>query len=384
MCADLSFRVVERIEDIDATAWDSCASDGNPFVRHAFLLALERSGSVGEKTGWLVNHLLLHDAAGKLVGAVPLYLKTHSQGEYVFDQGWAEAYIRAGGRYYPKIQVAIPFTPVPGPRLLVNAESAIDRALLRSTLARGIIDLAEAYGVSSAHVTFADSADCASLQEQGFMLRSGLQYHWHNQGYENFDDFLDRLNSRKRKSIRKERTAIEEAGLRIYRLHGEELTANHWDSFFSFYMDTGGRKWGRPYLTRSFFEIIGSAMAKDILLIVAEREGRLIAGALNFKGKEALFGRNWGCIEDHPFLHFELCYYQAIDYAIENRLARIEAGAQGEHKIARGYLPQETPSAHWVKDEGFREALRHFLERERQEIAEEKATLLTFSPYRQE
>ncbi len=375
-------KLVGRIADLDAGAWDVCAGDDNPFVSHAFLKALEDSGSVAERTGWLPRHLVLEDESGALAGAAPMYVKGHSYGEYVFDHGWAAAYERAGGRYYPKLLVAVPFTPVPGPRLLVRPGPEAETA--RATLAAGLVAAAEQLGVSSLHVTFAREADAAVLEAAGLMLRRGLQYHWHNPGYGSFDDFLAALSSRKRKAIRKERQAVADQGIRLLPLTGSDIRPVHWDAFFRFYMDTGGRKWGRPYLTREFFDLIGAGLADRILLVMAEQDGRLIGGALNLIGGDALYGRNWGCIGDFPFLHFEACYYQAIEFAIARGLARVEAGAQGEHKIQRGYLPVETVSAHWVADPNFAAAVADFLKREARAVREEGEALAEFSPFRRE
>jgi predicted N-acyltransferase len=385
--ATLSARVLDRIERIAAAQWDACAGGAcagggpaNPFVAHAFLDALEQSGSVGRKTGWLPQHVAIEDGAGTLLAAAPLYVKSHSQGEYVFDHGWAEAYARAGGRYYPKLQVAAPFTPVPGPRLLVRAGR--HEAEARAALISALISAVENSGMSSLHVTFAPREESDLLEQVGFLTRVGIQYHWANQGYRTFDDFLAALSSRKRKAIRKERAAVAEYGLSIRALEGTELTARHWDAFFAFYMDTGGRKWGRPYLNRAFFARIADSLRDRIVLMIAEKDGMPVAGALNLKGPDALYGRNWGCLEDYRFLHFELCYYRAIDYAIARNLPRVEAGAQGEHKIQRGYLPTETYSSHWIADPRLKAAIADFLHQERAHIAQEKAALDELSPYR--
>jgi predicted N-acyltransferase len=387
--ATLSARVLDRIERIPAAEWDACAGGmenaaggpGNPFVSHAFLDALEQSGSVGRKAGWLPQHLVIEDAAGAVLAAAPLYVKSHSQGEYVFDHGWADAYARAGGRYYPKLQVAAPFTPVPGPRLLVRPGRHAEEA--RAALVSALISAVENSGMSSLHVTFASREESDLLEQVGFLTRIGLQYHWSNQGYGSFDEFLAALNSRKRKAIRKERAAVAEYRLSIRAFEGADLTARHWDAFFAFYMDTGGRKWGRPYLNREFFARIADSLRERIVLMLAERDGQLVAGALNLKGAQALYGRNWGCLEEYRFLHFELCYYRAIDYAIAHDLPRVEAGAQGEHKIQRGYLPTETYSSHWIADPRLRAAISDFLDQERAYIAREKVALDEMSPYRQ-
>ncbi len=384
----LKARIIDRIDRIAAAEWDACAaSEGvaepeNPFVSHAFLRALEQSGSVGRKAGWLPQHLVIEDACGHVLAAAPLYVKSHSQGEYVFDHGWAEAYARAGGQYYPKLQVAAPFTPVPGPRLLVRPGPRATEA--QATLVSALISAVENSGMSSLHVTFAPRAENDLLEQVGFLTRIGVQYHWSNQGYATFDDFLAALSSRKRKAIRKERAAVGEYGLTIRAWEGAELTAAHWDAFFAFYMDTGGRKWGRPYLNRDFFARIAESLRDRIVLMLAEKDGQFVAGALNLKGPQALYGRNWGCIEDYRFLHFELCYYCAIDYAIAHKLPRVEAGAQGEHKIQRGYLPVETYSSHWIADPRLRAAISDFLDQERAYIAQEVAALDEMSPYRKE
>jgi len=377
----MRIRTIGAIAEIQAAAWDACAGDDNPFVCHAFLKALEDSRSVGPKTGWLPQHIVVEDGAGAVLAAAPTYVKGHSQGEYVFDHGWAQAYERAGGRYYPKLQVAVPFTPVPGPRLLVRPGTASSDA--RAALLHGMVEVAKRLNVSSLHITFPHEADKLALDEAGLMMRLGCQYHWTNRGYRNFDDFLADLASRKRKSIRKERREAVADGIAIRALSGDEIKPRHWDAFFSFYMDTGGRKWGRPYLTRPFFECIGASMADRIVLMLAEQNGRPVAGALNLRGREALYGRNWGCLGEFKFLHFETCYYQAIDYAIAHGLARVEAGAQGEHKIQRGYLPTPTWSAHWIRDPNFATAVEDFLGRERRAMETEMRELATYSPFRQ-
>jgi predicted N-acyltransferase len=379
----LTANVIDRIDAVPAAEWDALSGNGaagpdNPFLRHAFLKALEDSGSVGRKTGWLPQHLILADESGALQAASPMYVKGHSQGEYIFDHGWADAFERAGGQYYPKLQVAVPFTPVPGPRLLTRGADAD----VREALIGALRSVAEQSQLSSLHVTFCTEEEAASMHEAGFLHRIGVQYHFENPGYESFDDFLGALASRKRKSIRKEREAIKEYGLTIQALSGHEITPRHWDAFFAFYMDTGDRKWGRPYLTRKFFDLIGTNMPDNVVLMFAERDGEPVAGALNLKGSDCLYGRNWGCLDEFKFLHFELCYYQAIDYAIQHKLARVEAGAQGEHKIQRGYLPVTTHSAHWIAERSFRAAVADYLERERRVIGQEIAGLAEFSPFR--
>jgi predicted N-acyltransferase len=383
----LSARVLDRIDRVAADDWDSCLRDetgqvANPFVCHAFLDALEQSGSVGRKTGWLPQHLVIEDADGTLAAAAPLYVKSHSQGEYVFDHAWADAYERAGGRYYPKLQVAAPFSPVTGPRLLVRPGPFAAEA--RAALIVALISAVENSGMSSLHVTFAPQEDADALEQVGFLRRIGLQYHWTNDGYADFDQFLAALNARKRKAIRKERAAAQSLGLELRAWGGDELTSAQWDAFFAFYMDTGSRKWGRPYLNREFFARIGETLRDRIVLMLARDDSQFVAGALNLKGPQALYGRNWGCLAEFKFLHFELCYYQAIDYAIRHRLARVEAGAQGEHKIQRGYLPTETWSAHWISDPRLRDAITDYLEHERAHIAAEKAALAELSPFRNE
>jgi predicted N-acyltransferase len=375
-------RLGDGVARIDAAAWDACAGTDNPFVSHDFLAALEESGSVGGRTGWRPCPLLLESPDGTLVGAVPLYLKSHSSGEYIFDHGWAEAFEQAGGRYYPKLLVAVPFTPVPGPRLLVRPGPEAE--ILRRQLAEGLLAVARQLGVSSLHVNFAEPADAAALGAAGLMRRVGTQYHWQNAGYGGFQDFLAALSSRKRKMIRKEREAARREGLDLRRLVGADIKTRHWDQFFRFYMDTGERKWGRPYLRRAFFEAIGARMSERILLVMAEQEGSPVAGALNFIGRDALYGRNWGSDGAFKFLHFEACYYQALDFAIERRLPRVEAGAQGEHKIARGYLPVETRSLHHIAEPGFAAAVADFLKRETRAVEAERAALAEYSPYRSE
>jgi uncharacterized protein len=367
--------VGEAVGALDAAQWDSVAGTAHPFLSHAFLSALEKSGSVGPGTGWQPLPITVSDAAGALIGALPAYGKNHSQGEYVFDQGWADAWTRAGGSYYPKLQIAVPFTPAPGPRLLAN-DGVVGRALLSA--AETLVDQ---NGLSSAHATFVEAGQINMFRDAGWLIRAGVQYHWFNRGYQSFGDFLATLSSRKRKMISKERAGAQ-AGLSIYSLTGAEIEERHWDSFWHFYQDTGARKWGRPYLTRAAFSELSATMADDILLILAERHGVPIAGALNFIGGEALYGRYWGCNEEVPFLHFELCYYQAIDAAIRLGLGRVEAGAQGEHKIARGYEPMATWSAHYIADPGFREAVSDFLERERRAVEREIAFLGEMTPFK--
>ncbi len=387
MTDKLTLRVENSLSSISPQRWSGLtgtrrggASAYNPFLSHAFLSSLEESGSATGKTGWLGHHLLLEDADGQLLGAIPGYLKSHSQGEYVFDHSWADAFERVGGQYYPKIQCAIPFTPATGPRLL-TLEYGRD-APLRETLAAGLAEVARQTGVSSAHVTFLQEDELSAFEDAGFLHRTDQQFHFINQGYENHEAFLAELSSSKRKNLRKERRAALENGISIDWLTGSDLTEAIWDQFFAFYMDTGSRKWGRPYLTRQFYSLIGERMADDILLVMAKRNGRYIAGAINFIGEEALFGRHWGCIEDHPFLHFEVCYHQAIDFALANGLKRVEAGAQGEHKLARGYLPVTTHSAHYIAHPGLRRAVADYLKQERRQVEYTGEILNEHSPFR--
>ncbi|PQA73005.1 GNAT family N-acetyltransferase [Brucella oryzae] len=379
-------RVVENISEFTADEWNSLVGASrqdthyNPFITRNFLLALEESGSVSQKAGWLPRHLRLEDDQGRLVGAVPNYLKGHSQGEYVFDHGWADAFERAGGRYYPKFQAAVPFTPATGPRLLNHI--AYENEAVRLALAGGLRELADQSGVSSAHVTFALPDEIAALERAGFLHRTDQQFHFKNNGFKSYDDFLNELVSRKRKALKKERREALSDGIEIDWLTGSDLTEAVWDDFFAFYMDTGSRKWGRPYLNRQFYSLIGESMAEDILLVMAKRNGHYIAGAINFIGGDTLFGRHWGCIEDRPYLHFEVCYHQAIDFAIDRQLSVVEAGAQGEHKIARGYVPVTTHSAHYIVHEGFRNAVRDYLDHERREVEQIQSALEEHSPFR--
>jgi uncharacterized protein len=400
---ELRIVAVNTISEAKAADWDACANPAanqaragaeaaapipgqetpyNPFLSHAFLSALEASKSVGGHSGWLVQHLLVHGADGALVAAAPCYLKSHSRGEYVFDHGWAEAYAHAGGNYYPKLQVAVPFTPATGRRLLVRPGANADE--VRKSLAAGLIELCRIDGASGVHVTFATEHEFRFLGELGFLQRTDQQFHWENAGYATFDDFLAALAARKRKTIRRERHDALANGISVHWLTGGDLTEEVWDHFFAFYMETGSRKWGRPYLTRPFFSLVSEAMRDRVLLVMAKRAGRWIAGAINFIGSETLFGRHWGAVEHHPFLHFELCYYQAIDYAIANELQRVEAGAQGEHKIARGYMPATTYSAHYIADSALRRGIADYLKRERAYVAAVGQELAATSPYRQD
>ena len=352
----------------------------NPFISYEFLYALEASGSTKIKNGWGGAHILLEDEAENLLAACPAYLKSHSMGEYVFDQGWADAYSRAGGEYYPKLQISVPFTPATAPKLLAGDEDkAVD---LKRMLASSIPELCARLGASSAHATFLTEEDKKIFLEAGFLERNDKHYHWFNENYGSFDDFLEALSSRKRKLIRRERRDALANGITIECLTGSDIKTEHMEAFYTFYMDTGSRKWGRPYLTRAFFSIIQETMPDQILLIMAKREGQYIAGAINFIGGDVLYGRNWGCIENHPFLHFEVCYYQAIDFAIQKGLKKVEAGAQGEHKLARGYRPVTTYSAHYIADPSFRQAVANYLQEERNYIAELQDTLSEQTPFR--
>ncbi len=400
----LSLEAVSSVSQIPAADWDACANPGasqlgldgfdtlaaagscasvkpgyNPFVSHAFFAAVEESGSACARTGWGPRHLIAR-LDGTIAGIVPCYLKSHSQGEYVFDRGWADAYERAGGRYYPKLQASVPFTPATGPRLLIR--NGVDSDAIANALASGLVALCEATNASSVHVTFARETEQKFLAEHEFLRRTDQQFHWQNQGYGSFEDFLGTLNSRHRKAIKRERREALAAGITIHALTGSDITEDAWDAFFEFYMETGSRKWGRPYLTRAFFSLIGASMSKDVLLVMARRNNRWIAGAINFIGSDTLFGRNWGAIEHHPFLHFEVCYYQAIDFAIQRGLKTVEAGAQGEHKIARGYLPQTTYSAHYIADPGLRHAIADYLKRERAYVADVGRELTEAGPFR--
>ncbi len=419
VAANLTITAIAAISEIGATAWDACAnpqatfeppraSDAapplaahgncqgtgaaaqssdqdlsfNPFLSHRFLSALEASKSVGGRTGWQPQHLLVRIADGTLLAAAPCYLKSHSRGEYVFDAGWAEAFARAGGSYYPKLQVAVPFTPAPGRRLLVRPGPQAEEA--RRALAAGLLELCRLDDASGVHVTFATEPEFRFLGERGFLQRNDQQFHWENAGYATFEDFLAALAARKRKTIRRERQDALANGVSVHWLTGSDLTEAIWDAFFAFYMETGSRKWGRPYLTRQFFSLVGETMRDRILLVMARRSGRWIAGAINFIGSHSLFGRHWGAIEHHPFLHFELCYYQAIDYAIAHKLPRVEAGAQGEHKIARGYMPTTTYSAHYIANPALRRAVADYLVRERAYVAAVGTELAAAGPYRKD
>ena len=384
--AQAEIRVLTSLDQIGAEEWDACAcpeaADGgrpnDPFTTYRFLHALEESGSVGRGTGWQPQYLAAH-LDGMLVGCAPMYLKSHSQGEYIFDHSWAHAFERAGGRYYPKLQIAVPFTAATGRRFLVRPGY---ETLGIQILTQGAVQLAADNGVSSLHVTFCTEAEAEAGEQMGLLPRTTQQFHWENRGYADFDGFLGDLSSRKRKNIRKERLQANDFGGEIVTLTGDDLRPEHWDAFWRFYQDTGARKWGSPYLTRQFFDIAQETLRDDIALVLALRDGRPVAGALNFIGRETLYGRYWGCIEHHPCLHFELCYYRAIDLAIEMGLDRVEAGAQGEHKLARGYLPTETYSLHWMGDPGFSDAVARYLEAERRAVEEEIEVLTDYGPFR--
>ena len=369
-------RVHHAVGEIPAAEWDALAGGGNPFTSHAFLTLLEESGSVGGRSGWSPLPLVIEDAAGIAAAALPAYLKGHSQGEYVFDHSWADAWHRAGGQYYPKLQISVPFTPATGPRLLTGEHPAFGVPLLRVAE-----QICEQNNLSSAHATFIEPPQLPLFEEAGWLLRTDTQFHWDNAGYATFDDFLGVLSSEKRKNLRKERAKAQD-GVEIRQLTGDAILPEHWDAFWVFYQDTGARKWGRPYLTREAFTLMSERMADRILLVLAFIGGKPVAGALNFIGAEALYGRYWGAVIDKPFLHFELCYYQAIDAAIALGLGRVEAGAQGQHKLARGYKPVPTWSAHYITDPGFRSAVADFLERERQGVAQEQMWLAERTPFR--
>ncbi|MAW98915.1 MAG: GNAT family N-acetyltransferase [Sphingomonas sp.] len=371
----ITARIADGVASVPAAEWDACAGAANPFLSHAFLSALEASGSVGPGTGWQALPVIVDDSDGRPAAIAPAYAKGHSQGEYVFDHGWADAWERAGGDYYPKLQIAVPFTPVPGPRLLLRDAQAAP-ALIAALEA-----VTDNNRLSSAHATFVEPDQVAAFRDAGWLIRRGNQFHWANQGYASFGDFLDALASRKRKAVRKERARAVE-GLTIRHLTGSDIREAHWDAFWEFYQDTGARKWGRPYLTRPFFSLLGETMGDKVLLMFAERDGVPIAGALNLIGEDALYGRYWGCSEDVPFLHFELCYYQAIDAAIARGLARVEAGAQGEHKLARGYVPVPTWSAHYIPDPNFRRAVADYVEHEARAMAEEQDYLGELAPFK--
>ncbi|MEE9301414.1 MAG: GNAT family N-acetyltransferase [Alphaproteobacteria bacterium] len=377
---EIILRAVGGASHIGPDEWNACAGADDPFLSHGFFRALEASGSASAETGWLPQHLIA-EREGRVLGILPLYLKSHSFGEYVFDQGWAEAYERAGGRYYPKLQGGVPFTPVTGRRLLVR--TGVDARPVEDALIEGSLALTERLGASSLHVIFPGEAEWRRLSRAGFLPRTGLQFHWRNEAHRHFDDFLSTLSSRKRKAIRKERRAAQAIeGIAFETLIGLEITERHWDAFDRCYRATSEGKWGYPYLTRAFFSHLGERLGSRVVLMLASRAGRTIAGALHLLGSDALYGRNWGSIEHHRFLHFELCYYRAIELAIEKGLARVEAGAQGGHKLARGYLPVPTYSAHWIREPALKEAVARYLDQERRQVGREIGFLETFAPFR--
>ena len=384
--SEITIKIVETLLSVNENDWDACAEseeiDGSrpvdPFTTYRFLRALEDSGSVGNSSGWHPYYILAF-REHELIGCAPMYIKTHSQGEYIFDHAWANAYERAGGNYYPKIQVAVPFTPVPGKRLLAKKENQ-EKAF--PILLEGIKNFASKNKLSSAHITFCSFDEFKKGESLGFLKRTSSQFHWSNDNYKNFQDFLNALSSRKRKNIRKEREKARNFGGKIVRYSGKEITGKHWDAFWDFYQDTGRRKWGQPYLTRSFFDIASEKMSNELLLVLAEIDGTPIAGALNFIGMDALYGRYWGCTENYSNLHFEICYYQAIEYAIENCLSRVEAGAQGDHKLARGYMPSHTYSLHWINDSGFSKAVAQYLDEERRAVGREMEILSDYGPFK--
>ena len=378
--ATLTMTLHAAIAEVPAADWDACAGDDNPFVCHAFLSALEDSGSANARTGWLPQHAVLRDEAGLIVAAAPMYAKSHSYGEYVFDHGWANAIERAGGTYYPKLQVAVPFSPVPGPRLLRRPGSGVPV----SVLAQALEQACQSHKLSSVHITFCTEDEWSDLGEAGWLQRLGMQFHWENAGYADFEGFLGALSSRKRKVLRRERRDANACGLTFHALSGADITEAHWDAFYRFYQSTVDRKWGSAYLTRRFFSLLGERLGDRVVLMYAENAGVPVAGALNLAGSEALYGRNWGCRGDWPFLHFELCYYRAIDWAIAHGLQRVEAGAQGRHKIQRGYMPKATYSAHWIAPGGLRRAVAGFLEEEREGVRREMVGLAEESPFRRE
>jgi uncharacterized protein len=375
----VTLTVHSAITEIPAEEWDACAGDINPTLSSTFLGAMEESGSASGRSGWAPQHLSLADDTGRIVGIVPLYLKSHSYGEYVFDYGWADAYERAGGRYYPKALAAVPFTPVPGPRLLVRPDAPPDT---KAALIAGLAEFTRQRGISSLHINFPEEADAKALFEAGFLKRMGQQFHWTNDGYNNFDDYLAALNSRKRKAVKKERRETLEQGLDIDVLTGPDLQPKHWDAFYRFYLATSDRKWGSAYLNRKFFALINERMADKIVLVMARKGAEYVAGAFNILGKETIYGRNWGSHGEYKMLHFECCYYSAIEFAIDHGLKRVEAGAQGPHKLQRGYLPVPTYSAHYIPDPNFRRAVAQFLAREREMVEHKIEQLGEYSPFR--
>jgi len=376
----ISVRVAEKIAAIGEADWDACAGADDPFLSYDFLSALEEAGCVSAESGWLPRHLAVEAPDGAVVAVAPLYVKGHSQGEYVFDWNWADAYERAGGRYYPKLQCAVPFTPAPGRRLL--ARPGPGAASTQAALAAGMEELAEQHGLSSVHVTFLPEDQAVLLAARGWLVRHGMQYHWRNRGYRDFNDFLATMMSRKRKSIARERRRVAESGIRTPILVGADIKSRHWDAFYGFYVDTYDRKWGYPYLNREFFELLTERLGDRIVLVIAERDGRMVAGALNLRGTKALYGRNWGAEGDYRFLHFEACYYRAIDFAIEHGIQRVEAGTQGPHKVQRGYEPVRTFSAHLIRDPGLNDPVADFIRRESRQVTREIEAMAMMTPYR--
>jgi len=374
----MHYKLYRTIQDIAPQAWDACAGVDNPFISHAFFRILEDSGSVGGETGWFPQYVAFYTEAGVIAAVVPLFIKTHSYGEYVFDHDWAEAFEKAGGAYYPKLQIAVPFSPVPGARILIRAGCEIDI----KEIADCLTSICRQLKISSVHMTFCTKEEQTELSAANWMPRLGIQFHWHNQNYKTFDDFLAQLSSNHRKTIKRERRDVQKSGLDIKTLSGAEITNEHWDAFYAFYLSTVERKWGTAYLTRSFFTLLSHSFPDKVVLVMAEEKGRPVAGALNLRGRETLYGRNWGSIGAWPFLHFELCYYRAIDYAIETGLKNVEAGAQGIHKIQRGYLPEYTYSAHWIAHSGLSRAVEGFLDHERQAIRANMQGLATLSPFK--
>ena len=376
----LALTLHRSISEIGSADWDACAGPDNPFVGHAFLSALEDSGSAGPRTGWLPQHAALRDSAGSVAAVAPMYAKSHSYGEYVFDHGWAHAFERAGGAYYPKLQVAVPFSPVPGPRLLRRPDAGVPP----ETMGQALVQACRELDLSSVHVTFCREPEWTALGSAGWLLRLGTQFHWENADYASFEDFLGALSSRKRKAIRRERRDANAARLEFLVLRGPEIQSRHWDAFYRFYTATVDRKWGSAYLTSRFFSLLAERLGDAVVLMLATHNGKAVAGALNLAGSDTLFGRNWGCRGEWPFLHFELCYYRAIEFAIANGLKFVEAGAQGEHKIQRGYLPRPTYSAHWIAHRGLRRAIADFLNEERPVICARMAELAELSPFRKD
>lgn len=374
-----TIKILPAVSDVAAADWDACAGSDNPFVSHAFLSALEDCGSVTPDSGWLPQHLVMEDEAGRVLACAPAYLKGHSYGEFVFDWSWADAYQRTGQAYYPKLLCAVPFTPVTGPRLMVRPEAPADFA---DILGAGLVRLAETRDLSSVHANFLPGESQDTLARLGFLPRLDIQYHWANDGYDAFEDFLAALSSRKRKALRKERREVAETDVEIRTLVGPEISEKEWDAFHHFYLSTSDKKWGPSYLNRRFFSLLGERLGERVVLVMAFRKSRPVAGALNLCGADTLYGRNWGCLEEVKFLHFEVCYYRAIDYAIETGLTRVEAGAQGRHKIQRGYLPSFTRSAHWIADPRFRDAIAHYLEAERKDVTEHLRELNAQSPFK--